>query len=44
VEAGFDPPRRKVALAGGNRDGSKGSGEFLTVKKQDGTVLKFGIV
>lgn len=30
-------------LVAPNRDGSKG-GEFLTVKKADGTVLKFGIV
>jgi hypothetical protein len=30
-------------LVAPNRDGSKG-GEFLTVKKPDGTVLKFGIV
>ncbi len=30
-------------LVAPNRDGSKG-GEFLTVKKADGTILKFGVV
>jgi hypothetical protein len=37
------PGEKLRMLVAPNRDGSKG-GEFLTVKKADGTTLKFGII
>ncbi|WP_068086423.1 DUF6152 family protein [Novosphingobium rosa] len=39
----IQPGEKIRLLVAPNRDGSKG-GEFLTVKKADGTTLKFGIV
>ncbi len=42
-KASIVPGEKLRLLVAPNRDGSKG-GEFLTVKKADGTTLKFGII